>query len=88
MYYMNGDTCSCDICGFKMKWYGHDDVHGDLWECERCGDMFCTKCFVDLMGRATYAEMMRSGGCILCPECERKLREEEASVRRRMEERR
>lgn len=77
MYYMNDDTYSCDICGFEMKWDDHDDIHGDLWGCERCGDTFCTKCFVESMGREVYDEMMQGSDYILCPECERKRREGE-----------
>ena len=69
MYAMETDTYSCDICGFEGAWDITDDVHGQLWGCEKCGATFCTKCFIDTMGQKIYWDMMRSHDLILCPEC-------------------
>lgn len=69
MYLMSTDTYVCDICGFEGKFDTHDDIHGELWGCERCGSIFCTKCFIDKIGEAAYWKMMHSENLILCPEC-------------------
>ena len=50
MYLMSTDTYVCDICGFEGKFDTDNDIHGELWVCERCGDTFCSKCFIDRMG--------------------------------------
>ena len=47
MYLMSTDTYVCDICGFEGKFDTDNDIHGELWGCERCGDTFCSKCFID-----------------------------------------
>ena len=69
MYLMSTDTYVCDICGFEGKFDTHDDIHGELWGCERCGNTFCSKCFVDRMGEEDYWKMMHGEDLILCPEC-------------------
>lgn len=69
MYLMNSDIYVCDICGFEGGWDDHNDIHGELWGCERCGGTFCTKCFIDKIGEAAYWKMMHGEDVILCPEC-------------------
>ena len=69
MYLMSTDTYVCDICGFEGKFDTHDDIHGELWGCERCGSTFCTKCFIDTIGKNAYWKMMHGEDLILCPEC-------------------
>lgn len=54
MYLMESDTYVCDICGFEGEWDDHDDIHGELWGCERCGGTFCTKCFIETIGTNAY----------------------------------
>lgn len=74
-YDMGTDTYSCDTCGFESKWDNKDDIHGELWGCEKCGDTFCSKCFIDKYGQKEYMEMMQSSNQIYCPECWEKRRE-------------
>ena len=69
MYLMSTDTYVCDICGFEGKFDTDNDIHGELWGCERCGDTFCSKCFVDRMGEEDYWKMMRDSDLIMCPIC-------------------
>lgn len=54
-YNNDRDTYSCDICGFESEWEVNDDVHGELWSCEKCGKIFCTKCLpTDLEAMNTW----------------------------------
>ena len=69
MYLMSTDTYVCDICGFEGKFDTDNDIHGELWGCERCGDTFCSKCFIDRMGEEDYWKMMRDSDLIMCPIC-------------------
>lgn len=69
MYLMSTDTYVCDICGFEGKFDTDDDIHGELWGCERCGDTFCSKCFIDRMEEEDYWKMMRDSDLIMCPIC-------------------
>ena len=73
MYNMNRDTYTCDFCGIEMNWENTDDVHGDLWECEVCGNTFCSKCFIDREGYKAYMNMMQSWDKICCPVCYKEL---------------
>lgn len=73
---MNTDTYRCDICGFEAKWDETDEIYGDLWSCESehhnyeiCGNIFCSKCFMDKYGYNAYIEMMRDHDYIKCPDC-------------------
>lgn len=50
MYNCIKDTYTCDLCGFEMEWDASDLVHGEMWGCEKCGDTFCSKCFIDRHG--------------------------------------
>lgn len=68
-YHSEDDTYSCDCCGFRNKWDGTDDIHGELWGCEKCGDTFCSKCFIDKLGSSEYMSMMQEADQIYCPEC-------------------
>lgn len=68
-YSVARDIYTCDICGFEMKWDGHDEVHGDMWGCEKCGSTFCSKCFKDKYGEKAYQSMMQDFDLILCPDC-------------------
>lgn len=69
MYLLSTDTYVCDICGFEGKFDTDNDIHGELWGCERCGDTFCSKCFIDRMGEEDYWKMMRDSDLIMCPIC-------------------
>ena len=64
---------TCVICGFSEGWEETDDIHGDMWSCEICGDIFCSKCLIDAIGARKYWEMMQSGEYIICPECFRRV---------------
>lgn len=66
MYNMSKSTYSCDVCGFEGEWDAHDDIHGDIWECECCGTHFCTDCFVKEVGREAFDRMMRESDRVLC----------------------
>lgn len=68
-YHSEDDTYSCDCCGFRDKWDGTDGIHGELWGCEKCGDTFCSKCFIDKLGSSEYMSMMQEADRIYCPEC-------------------
>lgn len=50
MYSMSSGSYSCDWCGHESAWDGHDEDHGDMWECEKCGRHFYTRCFVSRIG--------------------------------------
>ena len=60
---------SCAICGFESKWEDEDPIHGEIWVCEKCGKVFCKKCFVDKYGKGKYMEMMQNYEIVYCPEC-------------------
>lgn len=77
MYSIKTDLYQCDFCGFEEKWDATDEIHGDLWGCERCGSAFCTKCFKDKFGEANYYRMMREFNLIYCPDCFEKYYKEE-----------
>ena len=82
---MSNEKCNvyvCDFCGWEGKWDLRDEIHGELWGCEMCERVFCSKCFMDRFGSDAYWNMMQSGGYILCPDCEEKLRAEERLDRR------
>lgn len=68
-YNMGENTYTCDICGFASPWDKSDDIHGNMWSCEKCGNHFCSKCFIDTFGAAGYAEMMRKSHRVYCPAC-------------------
>lgn len=69
MYNCTDDTYTCDICGFCQKWDTTDDIHGDMWGCEVCGNTFCSKCLVEAIGYKKYMEMMQGSDLIKCPQC-------------------
>ena len=69
MYNIEKGNYTCDICGFEMKWDESDDIYREVWSCEVCGEIFCSKCFKDAHGDNKYYEMMRSGEYIRCPQC-------------------
>lgn len=67
--------CKCNICGFMLPWDSRDDIHGTMWYCEECGELFCTKCFIDIHGIKRFATMMTFSDTIYCPECYDKYKE-------------
>lgn len=69
MYNINKDTYKCDFCGFEEKWDETDEIHGDIFGCERCGKTFCAKCFKGKFGEDRYYQMMRNFDLIICPDC-------------------
>lgn len=74
------DTYSCDICGFEMQWDASDLIHGEMWECDKCGYTFCSKCFIDRYGREEYTRMMQKSDFVYCPSCWKKVRKKQATV--------
>ena len=76
MYSMKTGHYTCDFCDFEMEWDGHDDIHGEMWGCEKCGDTFCSKCFINKHGHDAYVDMMQGADCIMCPTCFGKRKEE------------
>lgn len=60
---------ACVLCGFRERWDETDEVHGDMWSCEVCGKVFCSKCLREAIGTSKYYEMMQSGEYIRCPDC-------------------
>lgn len=73
MYSMKRDTYTCDLCGVEMKWDESDEINGEMWGCEKCGDTFCSKCFIDKYGREAYMSMMQGHDKIYCPNCFQKI---------------
>lgn len=59
----------CDYCGFQGTWVETDLIHGELLGCEKCGNTFCTKCFMEKHGQMDYMNMMQGYNLILCPDC-------------------
>ena len=74
-YNLGSDTYACDICGFEMQWDASDLVHGEMWGYEKCGDTFCSKCFIDRYGHEEYMRMMQQGDLIYCSSCWKKAQE-------------
>lgn len=68
-YDMSLDTYTCDVCGIEMKFGEVDEVRGDMWGCEICGDAFCAQCFVDALGYKRYKRMLQEDNQIRCPSC-------------------
>ena len=52
-----------------MPWDKTDDRRGEMWGCEKCGKTFCSKCFIDKLGKDVYWDMMKNHDLVLCPEC-------------------
>lgn len=73
-YHSEDETYSCDLCGFRNGWDESDELHGELWGCEKCGRVFCSKCFTDRHGHKQYMDMMQGNDLILCPDCWEKVR--------------
>lgn len=76
MYIMDADVYECDFCGFRLKFDESDVVHGNMWECEDCGEHFCEKCFIDRWGHRAWRRMVCDGWIgsfatsrIMRPEC-------------------
>ncbi len=68
-YSNSTETYHCEYCNVKMQWEECDDVNGELWSCENCSKIFCTKCFINKLGQTKYINMMQSEEFILCPDC-------------------
>ena len=68
MYIMGADLYECDFCGVRMEWCETDEEHGTMWECEECGEHFCTQCFLKRHGGEAWTQNMRSDR-LRCPEC-------------------
>lgn len=66
---MANEKYNCDFCGAEIGWEENDDVHGDIWSCENCGKVFCSKCLREAIGEEEYWKMMLGGDFILCPDC-------------------
>ena len=72
-YLMNSDSYECDFCGHIQKWDDTDEVHGDMWGCEKCGKTFCSKCLKDVLGDEGYMIHMQQSELLLCPDCAKKV---------------
>lgn len=69
MYDMTTDNCICDFCGYEAKWDSVSESNGTFWECEHCGQQFCSKCFRDKYGDRALREMLRTFDKVCCPDC-------------------
>lgn len=69
MYNEKTNIYTCDFCDIEMEWDQEDDIHGDMWSCENCGNNFCSKCFIDKYGQRGYFRMMQGSDLIFCPDC-------------------
>lgn len=72
MGYIDEDSYQCDFCGFVGRWDASDDVHGDMWGCEKCGRTFCSQCLRNAVGESGYRAIMQESSIILCPDCAKK----------------
>lgn len=68
-YSMETDKYTCDFCGFENDWDSTDEEHGELWGCEVCGDVVCSKCLKKILGASKYNRMMLCSDLICCPNC-------------------
>lgn len=73
--FLGSNLYSCDFCGFEMKWDETDDIHGEMWGCEKCGNTFCSQCFINQFGMEEYKDMMQDCDLIYCLECWQKAKE-------------
>lgn len=69
MYNMSTESYICEYCGVEMEWDASDDIHGEMWGCEKCGKSFCSKCFIERHGQNKYIKMMQGCDLIFCPDC-------------------
>ena len=77
MYYMDTQLYECDFCGFTGQLDAHDDIHGTLWECERCGRTFCSACFERRFNVVAMSRNLMDQK-LLCPNCYENFVEEDA----------
>ena len=63
------DVRTCDFCGVKIDWQGCDDRNGRIWECEKCGRLFCEKCFADRFGYDSFFDENLNALKLCCPDC-------------------
>ena len=66
--FLGSNLYACDFCGFELDWESNDDIHGNMWSCEKCDKIFCSKCFEDRFGKEEYQKMI-NGEKVLCPDC-------------------
>ncbi len=69
MYLMDQDAYVCDLCGYVFKWGGADEQYGNIWECEDCGQHFCTACFEKRLGTDAFRNMLQNDSLVRCPDC-------------------
>lgn len=62
------DICTCEFCGVKIDWEGRDDQCDTIFYCEKCGKMFCEKCFIDKHGYDKWLDNFEADK-LVCPEC-------------------
>ena len=65
----------CDFCDFAEAWDDSDNAHGEMWGCDHCERIFCSKCFQDRYGIQRYMEMMQDWDLIVCPDCYEKVKQ-------------
>lgn len=58
----------CIFCKTGIDWDSADSQRGNIWSCDRCGDDFCSRCFIERTeekyppGHERYIQ-------VLCPNC-------------------
>lgn len=59
-------TCGC--CKTEIGWDSADSIKGNIWDCESCGNFFCTICFMEHTGEINPpgSEIYEK---VLCPSC-------------------
>lgn len=58
------DKYICKFCNVEIEWEGCDEHNGNMWSCEECGEMVCSKCIEDAGG-----ECGCEASAIVCPSC-------------------
>lgn len=56
---------SCRYCEISLEWEGYDFRRGHIWQCDTCGEFFCSKCADELGGQYRLYD----GPEVLCPDC-------------------
>jgi hypothetical protein len=66
---MDKDMYTCAYCGTEIDWEEADDVHGSIFYCGNCNEMFCEKCFFDRFGQEAFRDMFCFSDLVLYPDC-------------------
>lgn len=52
-YSIKNDSYTCDFCNFEMGWEQKDDVHGEMWGCEKCRRQFLFQMLLERYGKTS-----------------------------------